>query len=69
MELYAPFNVKFTNNYEGYSKPLVIKFTSNEPNDVRSLISALCAFYSGDPYECVINGEEVELDKDWGLKQ
>lgn len=61
------YNVEFINSYEDFDTPLSVKFSANDPEDVKSVVSALSAFYSGDPCQCFINGEEAVLDKDWGL--
>lgn len=64
-DITTEYNVKFINYY--YDEPLEITFKSNSPDSVDLLISALSAFYSGDEYECFINGEQAVLENDWGL--
>jgi len=61
------YEVKFINHYEDFDEPLVIRFVADSPEDVKAVVSALAAFYSGDPYECYINGEKAVLESDWGL--
>ena len=61
------YNVEFVNNFEDYDEPLKINFSANSPEDVKAVVSALSAFYSGDPYQCFIDGEEAVLESDWGL--
>ncbi len=61
------YKVKFVNSYEGFEKPQVTEFTAFDPEHVKLIISALSAFYSGDPYECFINGEKAVTEGDWGL--
>lgn len=43
------------------------KFTAHHPDHVKSIVSAMAAYNSGDDCECFINGEKVVLDGDWGL--
>jgi len=61
------YRVKFVNSFEGFDEPFEINFTADSPDDVKILIAALSAFYSGDPCECFINGDKAVLANDWGL--
>lgn len=61
--------VRLINYYEEFDEPQVTEFTSHDPEHVKTMISAYCAFYSGDPYKCWINGEETVLHLDWGLSK
>lgn len=61
------YRVQFINYFEDYDPPLEISFDAYSPADVKNVISALSAYYSGDPCECYINGKQAVLDKDWGL--
>lgn len=61
------YSVKFINSYEDYDEPLEISFTADSPDDVKLIVGALSTHYSGDPYECFIDGEKAVLDLDWGL--
>ena len=66
-KLSKTYNVEFVNNYEEFDEPLKINFSANSPEDVKAVVSALSAFYSGDPYQCFIDGVEAVLESDWGL--
>ena len=61
------YDVKFINHYEDFDPPLEITFTAQCPDSVKHIVEALSSHYSGDPYECFINGEKTVLEKDWGL--
>lgn len=63
------YNVLFVNHYEEFDEPLETRFTAYDPEHVKTIVSALSAFYSGDPYECFINGDNAVLEKDWGLME
>ena len=63
------YDVRFVNSFEEFDKPLEIKFACQSPDDVKNVVSALAAFYSGDPCECFINGEKAILENDWGLME
>jgi len=61
--------VEFTNKYFDAKDPQrTVTFTA-KPQDAQTLISALSAFYSGDPYTCKIDGKNAPLEKDFGLKK
>lgn len=61
--------VEFTNkHYEPNDPQRVTTFTC-KPKDAETIISALSAFYSGDPYTCKIDGKNAPLEKDFGLKK
>lgn len=61
--------VEFTNRYFGEKDPQrTVTFTA-KPQDAETLIAALSAFYSGDPYTCKIDGKNAPLEKDFGLKK
>lgn len=62
-----PYYVQFINYYEEFDTPLEVNFKADDAGSIDTIISALSAFYSGDPCECYINGEQALLDKDWGL--
>lgn len=66
-EVSKTYNVEFINNYEEFDEPLKINFSANSPEDVKAVVSALSAFYSGDPYQCFIDGVEAVLELDYGL--
>lgn len=66
-DLVTNYNVRFVNSFEDFDKPLEINFSATSPEDVKAVVSALSAFYSGDPCKCYINGQEALLHKDWGL--
>ena len=66
-EIAAKYEVKFINHYYEDGAPLEIRFIADSPKDVKAVVTALSAFYSGDPYECFINGEKAVLESDWGL--
>lgn len=61
------YDVRFINHFEDYDELLVINFTCTDPKDVDNIISALSSHYSGDPYECFINGDKAVLESDFGL--
>lgn len=61
------YHVRLVNYLEEFDAPQETHFTASDPEHVKTLISAYCAFYSGDPYKCFINGEEAVLDRDFGL--
>ena len=63
------YAVRFVNHYEEYDGPVEVQFTASDPEHIKLIISALAAFYSGDPCECFINGEKAVLESDWGLKE
>lgn len=63
----SEYDVKFINHFEEYEAPLEITFKATNQESTETLVSALAAFYSGDPCKCFINGEEVVLESDWGL--
>ena len=67
MKVATTYNVKFVNYYEDYDPPLEISFMSTRPESVKWIVSSLSSHFSGDPYECFINGEKALLEKDWGL--
>jgi hypothetical protein len=66
-DITAIYDVVFVNHYEDFDKPLEVCFTARDPDSIKTVVSALAAFYSGDPYECYINGQKAVLDGDWGL--
>ncbi len=63
------YRVVFINSYEEFEEPLEVRFTSNDQQSVETIIASLSTHFSGDPYECWINGEKAVLHLDWGLKQ
>jgi hypothetical protein len=59
--------VEFINKYYSAKDPQrKITFTA-KPKDAETIISALSAFYSGDPYTCKIDGKNAPLLLDHGL--
>lgn len=67
--LATSYSVRFINHYEEYDEPVEVAFTASDPEHIKLIVSALAAFYSGDPCECFINGEEAVLEGDWGLQE
>lgn len=61
--------VEFTNNFFDAKDPQRTTTFTCKPKDAETIISALSAFYSGDPYSCKINGKNTPLEKDFGLKK
>jgi len=61
------YEVKFINHYEGFEEPLEIRFSADTFSDVDHIIQALSTHYSGDPYECFVNGDKAVLENDHGL--
>lgn len=45
----------------------ISKFYCVDKEAVKTLVSSLSAFYSGDDCKCWINGEEAVLEEDFGL--
>lgn len=61
--------VEFINKYYGAKDPQRTTTFVCKPKDAERIISALSAFYSGDPYTCKIDGKNAPLEKDFGLKK
>lgn len=61
--------VEFTNKFYDAKDPQRTTTFVCKPKDAETLISALSAFYSGDPYTCKIDGKNAPLYLDWGLKK
>ena len=61
--------VEFTNKYFDAKDPKRTTTFTCKPKDAETIIAALSAFYSGDPYTCKIDGKNAPLEKDFGLKQ
>lgn len=61
--------VEFTNKYfDAKDSQRTTTFTC-KAQDAETIIAALSAFYSGDPYTCKIDGKSAPLHLDWGLKK
>lgn len=61
---------KYSVDFKVYKDGEVIwkaSFTAHDPENIKNLVSACCAFNSGDDCRCWINGEEAVLEDDWGL--
>jgi|GEM_PF-1182028 len=63
----SKYDVRFVADVDGEVSEM--KFTALDPEDVKGLVSALAAYYSGDPCRCFINGQEAVLENDWGLAE
>ena len=62
------YNTRFINHYyDKDDEKFETVFKADSPEDIKTIISALSAYFSGDECECFINGKKAVLESDRGL--